>query len=228
MNFLDGPFTKGDVEIQEVNLDRDDSGPYRIYIDEEGNKYESVTSFIGRSDPSKEASLQAWKNAVGLEEANAISEAAATKGTAVHLACEQYIAGLRWQDISMFCKADFLSIKKLLDAKLSKVIGSELRMYSKRLKLAGTTDLLASWDNEISIIDFKTSGRIKYKDEIDGYFLQMAAYAAMAYEMYGIRVKHLVVIMAVDGDPNAYEYAETVGYWLNKLIELRRTYPALQ
>ena len=58
----------------------------------------------------------------------------------------------------------------------------EVQLYSDKLKLAGTTDLFAVWDNKLAIIDFKNSLKPKREDWITSYFLQATIYARMAEE----------------------------------------------
>jgi len=66
--------------------------------------------------------------------------------------------------------------------------------------LAGRVDCVAEWDGKLSIIDFKTSRRLKKKENIEGYFIQEAAYAIMWEERTGIPINQLVTLIAVDGE----------------------------
>ena len=86
-------------------------------------------------------------------------------------------------------------------------------LYSKELGVAGTVDCIAEYNGELSIIDFKTSKAPKPREWIDGYFVQAAAYACMYYELTGIAVKKLVIIMACeDGDCVVYEEYDKMKY----------------
>jgi genome maintenance exonuclease 1 len=64
--------------------------------------------------------------------------------------------------------------------------------------LAGRCDCVAQFDGVPSIIDFKTSRRIKEKDKISNYFAQMSAYAIMWEERTGMPITNTVVVMDVD------------------------------
>lgn len=219
MMFQRGPFLAYSGTIPEkFELIRDDSGASRVYRDKEGNVYESVTSFLGRCDPEGKEAIKAWKEAVGKEEADRISFASASKGTAVHLACEQYIAGDDWSGISMFYRKDFMAVKKCIDENMTSVFASEHTMYSKKLGLAGTADLICEWNGKLCIGDFKTSGRIKYRDEISSYFLQMAAYSVMLYERYGLKAELGVIVMVVEGDPVPLVFEEPLKPWISALL----------
>ena len=66
--------------------------------------------------------------------------------------------------------------------------------------MAGRCDCIAEFDGVPSIIDFKTSRRIKKKEYISNYFAQMSAYAIMFEERTGMPITNTVVIMDVDGE----------------------------
>jgi hypothetical protein len=60
----------------------------RFYNTPTGEKYPSVTTIL--SQKSK-ASIDAWRQRVGLEQANTIARVAAGRGTGLHLAAENYL-----------------------------------------------------------------------------------------------------------------------------------------
>ena len=85
-------------------------------------------------------------------------------------------------------------------------------LYSHRLGTAGRVDCVAEWEGELSIIDFKTSRTEKRKDWITDYFLQETAYALMFGEMYNLKIKKIVTLMAVDHDETRTEGQVFVEY----------------
>ena len=92
-------------------------------------------------------------------------------------------------------------------------------MFSYQLGIAGSVDCIAEFDDELSIIDFKTSAKPKPRHWIDDYFVQCAAYACMLYEMKGIMVKKFVIIMTCeDGEVKVYEERDKKKY-INLLSE---------
>ena len=93
------------------------------------------------------------------------------------------------------------------------------RSYSDTLKVAGRVDCIAEFEDELSIIDFKTSSRIKDRSEISSYFMQECAYAIMFEEQTGIEVNQLVTLMVVDGDENLLIFKEKKEDWIDPLIE---------
>jgi genome maintenance exonuclease 1 len=94
----------------------------------------------------------------------------------------------------------FSSIRSILDTNIGTIYGIEALLYSRLLQAAGTADLLAQYNGVNSIIDFKTSKRIKTEDQIEGYFIQTAAYSIMANEHSGVKFPQIVIIMAVDNE----------------------------
>jgi genome maintenance exonuclease 1 len=53
----------------------------------------------------------------------------------------------------------------------------------------------------LASIDFKTSAKIKVRENILDYFWQTTAYALMYEELIGTPINKLVVIMAVEDNP---------------------------
>lgn len=200
-------------------LTRDDSGSFRVYRTQDGTAYKSVTSFIGEVSSGKEE-LQKWRDAVGIEEANHISKVAADKGTAIHLAMEHLVSNQPYK-IDFFYQQDYQTLKKIAEKKISEVFAIEHQMYSDKLMLAGTADLIAKYDGQWSIIDYKTSSRVKYKQDIDSYFNQLACYAVMMFERYGMQINQLVIMMVVEGDPKMLEFIEPAVPWMKNIIKLR-------
>ena len=66
-------------------------------------------------------------------------------------------------------------------------------------------DCIAEYDNELAIIDFKTSTKYKREEWIQDYFSQETAYAIMFQELTGLKVKQLVTIIATEqGTPQIF------------------------
>ena len=113
------------------------------------------------------------------------------------------------------------SLKKILDESINNIRMQECPLYSDELMLAGRVDLIAEYKNELSIIDFKTSSRVKTADEIENYFLQACAYSLMFEEQTGIAINQLVIIMVVEGSDKSIVFVEERDNWEDKLITLR-------
>ena len=193
----------------------------RHYVTPDGNKYISITTLL--SNLSK-AGIQKWRNRVGAEEANRISTKASRQGTGVHSICESYIKnedgfldGRMPNEVEMF-----QSIESLLDC-IDDVHCVEGALYSDELKLAGRTDLIAEFDNQLAVIDYKTSRKIKTWEMCHSYFMQGAFYAMAYEERTGIPINNIVIIMAVENEKPLL-FRETKDRWIEPLNEVRHKY----
>ena len=169
----------------------------RVYIAPNGERYPSVTTVI--ADHGKESILE-WRKKVGEEKANEISRKATTRGTSVHKVLEAYLNN---EDISGYemmpnVKSLFVRMKQELDEKVNNIHCLEDKLFSHQLKLAGTVDCIAEYKGVLSVIDFKTSIRLKKKENIGGYFMQGSAYAQMFNEMTGNNIEQVVILIGVD------------------------------
>ena len=167
----------------------------------------SVTSFWNREKFAK------WRKKIGEDKANEITRKATSRGTDTHTLIEHYLLNEETlpevQPIS-----DFLyKIAKPTLNNIDNIHALEGSLYSKQLGVAGTVDCIAEYDGELAVIDFKTSAAPKPRDWIDGYFVQAAAYACIYYELTGISVKKLVIIMTCEnGDCVVYEERDKAKY----------------
>ena len=203
------------TELQTENIDG-----RRFYKTPNGS-YQSITTLL--SNLSK-VGIQAWRARVGAEEANRISTKASRQGTGVHSICESYIKnedgfldGRMPNEVEMF-----QSIESLLDC-IDDVHCVEGALYSDELKLAGRTDLIAEFDNELAVIDYKTSRKIKKWEYCHNYFMQGAFYAHAYEERTGIPINNIVIIMAVENEKPLL-FRETKERWLNPLKEVQYKY----
>ena len=179
------------VDIKESNLKQINRKSGRVYMDEEGNEYPSITSVL--SILSKEGIMK-WRERVGAEEANRISRQAVQKGNEVHDLLEMYVNNTYRPATKIHASAEgpggaadplphimelFYNIHPIIDQNLSKVYATEQRLHSKYLKVAGTADCVGVWKGKNSIIDWKTSNKWKKKEWVTNYFMQTAGYAIM-------------------------------------------------
>ena len=193
----------------------------RHYVTPDGNKYISITSLL--SNLSK-ADIQKWRERVGEAEANKISTKASRQGTSVHSICETYIKNeYGYLDGRMPNEIDmFSSIQSLLN-RIDNIQVVEGAVYSDELQLAGRTDLIAEFDGNLSVIDYKTSRKIKNWEMCHSYFMQGAFYAYAYEERTGIPVHNIVIIMAVENE-NPLLFREIKNRWIEPLNQVRHKY----
>jgi genome maintenance exonuclease 1 len=171
----------------------------RYYLGENGEKYPSVTTVL--SDYGK-ASIMEWRKRVGEEAANKISRTATTRGTSVHKFIEDYLNNEEIDVSSMMpnVKQVFFPMKTELE-KINNIHCLETKLHSHILKIAGTVDCIAEYDGVMSVIDFKTSRRLKKREEIANYFMQGTAYSVMFEELtdQAYPIEQIVILIGVDG-----------------------------
>jgi len=195
----------------------------RYYTLDDGTRLPSVTTVIGLQ---KKAAIFEWRKRVGEEEANRISKQATSRGTNVHTICENYLNNKvdYMKGIMPDALEYFLSIKPYLN-KINNIHYQEAALWSKQLGMAGRVDCIAEYEGELSVIDFKTSSKIKAREDILDYFWQTTAYSLMYEELVGRPINNLVIIMAVkDSEPLIFKektsdhidgLAEAIHYYHN-------------
>jgi hypothetical protein len=191
----------------------------RYYTTPDGVKLPSVTTVIGAK---KKEAIMKWRKRVGEEEANRVSRKATSRGTNVHTLCERYLNNEELGTIMPDAKEMFLPLKPLLN-RINNIHYQECALWSVQLGLAGRVDCIGEFDGVLSVIDFKTSKKVKKKEDIDDYFAQCVAYACMYEELIGIGIEQIVIIMAVEGSEPLLFVEKTENY-LNTLLEYIKFY----
>lgn len=162
--------------------------------------YPSITTILGHTQPEETKTwIDAWKKRVGNDKAEQVRNAAANRGTNTHLMLERHVRG---EDIiaSEFPPEHvkiFNSLKASL-ARINSVVGQEVALFSAAFEVAGRCDMIAEYDGELSIVDYKTSTRVKSEADIGDYWLQCAFYALAHNEMYGTNIEKMVILMGVE------------------------------
>ena len=194
---------------------------YSIPEEDELVKLVSITSVT--SHFNKEIFVN-WRKKVGNETADKITKAATTRGTDMHTLTEHYLKNDDLPEVPPISEFLFKIAKGTLN-KIDNIYALEGPLYSKQLGIAGTVDCIAEYKGELAIIDFKTSKKPKPREWIEHYFVQAMAYGCMLYEMKGISIKKLVIIMACEnGECVVYEetdkakYIKLLGEYIRKFV----------
>ena len=184
-------------------LNRETVDGKRHYCLPDGSKVPSVTTILDKTKPAEaREALAKWKAAVGQERAQAITTEAANRGTRMHAYLEHYVLqedlkplpGNPFAHPSWFMAAEV--ILQGLQPNVTEFWGTEVPVYYSGL-YAGTTDCLGLWKGKPAIMDFKQSNKVKKKEYISDYFIQLAAYAAAHNETHGTSIDTGVILMAV-------------------------------
>lgn len=197
-------------------------GGQRHYVLPDGvTKLKSVTTVL--SEKMDKTALMEWKARVGHEEAQKISTQAARRGTAIHSMAERYVMNepqfIKENEMPVNIES-FKPIKKILDEHVDNIMGVELPLYSKALKCAGRTDLIAQYDGTLSVIDFKTSRKLKKPEWIESYFLQSTVYSMMFEWTYRIAVPQIVIIITVDNEITPQVFKLERSQFVNRVLEI--------
>ena len=153
-----------------------------------------------------------WRKRVGEEEANRITRKATKRGTDMHTLTEYYLKNEDLPEVPPISEMLFKIAKSKINL-INNVYSLEGSLYSKELGIAGTVDCIAEYNGELAIIDFKTSKKPKPREWVEHYFVQCMAYGCMLYELTGIMIKKLVIIMACEnGECIVYEEYDKAKY----------------
>ena len=196
----------------------------RHYVLPDGvTKLKSVTTIIG--EKTDKTALMEWRKRVGEAEAQKISVQAARRGTAIHSIAERYVLnedkfyGEKEMPINI---ESFKPIKEILDNHVDNILGVEIPLYSKALGCAGRTDLIAEYDGKLSVIDFKTSKRLKKAEWIENYFIQATVYSMMFEWTYKFAVPQIVIIIAVDDEKTPQVFKLERSQYVDRVLEIFR------
>ena len=185
-----------------VPIDRTTVDGKRHYCLPDGKKVPSVTTILDRTKPQEARdALANWRKNVGEQRAQQITTEAANRGTRMHAYLETYVMMDEMKPLpsnpfahpSWFMAAEII-LQGLVN--VNECWGTEVPVYYSGL-YAGTTDLVGEWKNQPAIMDFKQSNKVKKREYITDYFLQLAAYAQAHNEMHGTEINTGVVLMAV-------------------------------
>ena len=212
----------GDFEIPE----RVEKAGKRYYVTPDGNSYPSITSILAQQE---NLGLEAWKAKVGEKEAKRISQESARIGTAVHQMAEFYLSNYAVRlDKEEKKIMDIFNRLRFLLGNINNIVGLEVPLFSDLLRVAGTCDCIADYNNRLSIIDFKTSRKPKKEEWIDDYFMQTFAYKLMFEEMTGIEIQQIVILVACTESFDVQVFkkpAKDADEWLKKLINIMKANP---
>lgn len=206
-----------------IPLSRENIDGSRKYSTPDGLKLPSVTTILEKtkSEESKKA-LQNWRNRVGHKQAQEITTEAASRGTRMHKYIEDYIKtgsitapGSNPYSIQSHKMAQSIIYQGL--SKCNEFWGTEVSLYFPKI-YAGTTDLVGIHDGSEAIMDHKQSNKLKKREWIDDYFIQLAFYATAHNEVYGTDIRKGVIFMCTAD--NIYQEFVLEGSEWDKHVDL--------
>ena len=161
-------------------------------------KLPSVTTIISATQsPEKTASLDSWRQRVGVKEAALITKEASDRGTAMHKILEEYIIGQGYLDLTPTgLDAHNMAIRVISQGlcNVSEYYGLEATLHYPGL-YAGATDVVGVHKGQDAIIDFKQTNKPKKREWIEDYCLQLAAYTMAHNFIYKTSISKGVIMM---------------------------------
>jgi len=172
----------------------------RRYATPDGEKLPSVTTILESTKPEEaKKALQEWRNRVGHVKAQAITTEAAGRGTRMHKWIENYVKtgatgepGSNPYSVQSHKMAHSIITQGLVNC--NEYWGTEVPLYFPKV-YAGTTDLVGVHDGSPAIMDHKQANKLKKKEWISDYFIQLAAYANAHNEVHGTDIRKGVIFM---------------------------------
>lgn len=219
--------------LEQANVTIDNAFPYtemkrvsvdgkRLYEVAGGEKLPSVTTILSATKDM--TAIWEWQKRIGVEKAREITTEAANIGTLMHASVEKHSLGKERKPGTNFIHqkahkmANVIINNAFVD--ISKVYGTEVNLYFPKL-YAGTTDMICEHSGEICIADFKQSRKLKKKEYIEDYFLQLTAYALAHNELYGTDIRKGVIFICTQNfEFQRFEldnFTDWEGRWFRKL-----------
>ncbi len=184
------------------NISSQDVFGKRFYKIDDETYFPSITTVLGVTlSEEKKESLEKWKNWLGKDKANKVSQHALRRGENVHLLIEKYLKNetidIDALDINSLDYQLFNSLKLKLKP-INKIYGQEVVLYSSLLEIAGRCDFIGEYNNLPIVADWKTSTKTKSLDRIHDYFLQACFYAIAHNEMFNTKIEDIMIFVAVE------------------------------
>ena len=206
------------------DLNRQSKNGKRHYETPDGRLVPSVTTVLSATKDMTH--LHAWRKRIGVEKAQQITTESANIGTVMHRSLEKHVKGEdRTPGSNLIQQKAHKMANVIIDNGLnnvSEVWGSEVSLYYPEL-YAGTTDLVGVYKGAPAIMDFKQARRLKKKEWVEDYYLQLVAYAEAHNKQYDTQIKNGRIFICTQA--NEYQtfeidnYDQWVGKWYAKLEE---------
>lgn len=193
----------------------------RTYLTPDGSKTPSVTTILSATKDM--TFLNEWKKRIGEEKAAQITKEASGVGTAMHANLERFLAGLERQPgnnmvhVQANKMADVIIENAL--TKINEVWAMEQSLYYPGL-YSGTTDLVAVYQGNPSICDYKQANKLKKPEWVEDYYMQLCAYILAHNEVYGTNIKEgHIFICTRDLEYQQFDlWPDNFNYWEDRWL----------
>jgi genome maintenance exonuclease 1 len=181
------------VNFTPSELIEKDDGHY--YQTPSGAIYPSITTILQKTQTlEKQQSLQNWREHEVASDY--ITQEAGIVGSETHKLIENYLNSEEiFEKFRLLSEAHFSNLLPFVN-KINDIHGIELRLYSDKMKLAGTSDCIAKYEGTLSIIDYKTKRSNQKEEWLTDHFIQATSYGIMFKELTGIKVEQIVILVS--------------------------------
>jgi genome maintenance exonuclease 1 len=166
------------------------SGGKRHYATPDGRQVPSVTTILSATKDMTH--LHAWRKRIGEAKAQQITTESANIGTVMHRSLEKHVKGEdRTPGSNLIQQKAYAMANVIIEHGLkdvNEVWGSEINLYYPEL-YAGTTDLVGVCNGSPAIMDFKQARKLKKKEWVEDYFLQLVAYAEAHNKLFDTDIR---------------------------------------
>ena len=168
--------------------------------------------------------LHAWRKRIGAEKAAQITQESANIGTVMHSSLEKHVKGVERRPGSNLIHQKAHTMANVIIENglndVSEVWGSEVSLHYPEL-YAGTTDLVGVYKGAPAIMDFKQARKLKKKEWVEDYYLQLVAYAEAHNKIYDTQIKTGRIFICTQNNQfqtfDIDNYDQWVGKWYAKL-----------
>lgn len=176
---------------------------YQSYIENNKpiEKYPGVTKVLGSTSDS--SWIDAWRARVGEEEADRILAESQGIGTSLDNMVNKYLL-----KESMPVEGEYFKEGKRLFNQLEPILRKrfepilvQAKVWSDNLRVMGYLDSLGYLDGELTLVDFKNSKYAKSQEHIQDYWNQTTAYTMCLYDMLGVKVRRVALMIALRNEP---------------------------
>ena len=194
----------------------------RHYATPDGRQVPSVTTILSATKDMTH--LHAWRRRVGEQEAQRIATESANIGTVMHKSLERHVLGQdRTPGTNLIQQKAHEMANVIIEHGLKgvdEVWGSEINLYYPEL-YAGTTDLVGVYNGEPFIGDFKQARKLKKKEWVEDYFLQLTAYAEAHNKLFGTHIRTGRIFICTQANEfqtfEIDDYDRWVSKWYNRV-----------
>lgn len=162
---------------------------------EPSTKYPGVTRIL--SATQDESGLLEWRQRVGEVEADRIVKESCAIGNSLDTLVQKHFTEDNFKQENYKSETGY-DLYRQLKKPMARVepLALQMKVWSDRLRVMGYLDILGWYDGVLSVMDVKNTRTTKKKEYVEDYFLQTSIYCLCLYDLLGIEIKQIVLLIA--------------------------------